>query len=241
MDNFNLFGNSESDLAQRVQAIENILSQNQLGNQSVDNPVFAASPIQTSIVPHNWQVNMGERKVAGSTPGPQVSYVGHFIVPDNTNKILRAQAYFWLRVATVEANPAHAHRWSIYSATAPGGTTMQWNTKSALNVNQGIYFNASVAGDNYTDQTTPANAASYSVAGAGPTNVALWIDGIDRTGALGGPWNADTGPLDILTYLQDANARPKAGDHFLTIFSNTIGVIEAAVVFYTFDQPLAGR
>lgn len=59
--------------------------------------------------------------------------------------------------------------------------------------------------------------------------IQVWIDNVDRTGALGGPWNVATlPPLDISAYMQDAQGRPLWG-------TRRVEIRRGAVV----DQPEA--
>lgn len=74
--------------------------------------------------------------------------------------------------------------------------------------------------------------------GGEATSLHLYIDNVDRTTALGGPWD-DAALIDIKVYLVD-NARPAkpiAGAHAIKITSATVGAIEAFVDFDVVAKP----
>lgn len=74
--------------------------------------------------------------------------------------------------------------------------------------------------------------------GGSPAGVRLLIDAVDRSTALGGPWNADFGPLDITAYLLDSLGRPVTGAHPISLSTTQAGAIEASLDFYVIAQPV---
>lgn len=73
--------------------------------------------------------------------------------------------------------------------------------------------------------------------GGSSTGLHLWIDGVDRTTALGGPWAATT-TENITEYLLDSVGRPVTGAHTIEITSTAIGSIEANFDFYVIAKPV---
>lgn len=86
--------------------------------------------------------------------------------------------------------------------------------------------------DDYDDEVTPGNNATYDLffVAEGSNYPAgidyVYIDEVDRAGALGGPWVSDTDDneqmdeeFDITSYLLDANGFPAYGNHTIRIRS----------------------
>jgi len=64
--------------------------------------------------------------------------------------------------------------------------------------------------------------------GTSAAGLTLKIDGVDRTAALGGPWNS-AATLDITQYLQDSDGVVVQGIHAIEIGSTQLGRVEAWV------------
>lgn len=84
------------------------------------------------------------------------------------------------------------------------------------------------------DHTHPAHTHTLTLAiaeGGSATDLEFSIDGIDRTAALGGPWNA-AAVVDITEYLIDNRMVPEVGAHPVEISSASVGAVEVWFDFY---------
>ena len=106
---------------------------------------------------------------------------------------------------TSGAESSHTHD---FSGSTSGNESSHTHTVSAHThtVNFGI-----------TQQSTP-----------GSMGVTVSINGVDRTSALGGPWNASQ-TLDITQYLTDANGQPLRQDNTVQLGSSALGDLEIQV------------
>lgn len=90
--------------------------------------------------------------------------------------------------------------------------------------------------------TIPGHTHTISITiaeGGTPAGVRLTIDAVDRSASLGGPWNADFGPVEITTYLVDAVGKPIVGAHPIILSTTQPGAIEASLDFYVIAKPVA--
>lgn len=69
----------------------------------------------------------------------------------------------------------------------------------------------------------------------------IWIDGVDRSAALGGPWSAQADGLDITQYLTSptaGNFDPVWGLHTIEITCGTAGAVEVLLDWYVTHKPV---
>jgi len=84
------------------------------------------------------------------------------------------------------------------------------------------------------NHTHPSHGHTLTLAiaeGGLSTNLRLWIDNVDRTSALGGPWTA-AAELDIRQYLINARQEPVTGVHSIKVTSTAVGAVEAVGDIY---------
>ncbi|HXH05358.1 MAG TPA: hypothetical protein VNI83_02090 [Vicinamibacterales bacterium] len=87
---------------------------------------------------------------------------------------------------------------------------------------------------NTPDHTHPGHTHNLTLAIAESgmaSSLRLYIDGVDRTTALGGPWNAAV-ELDIRQYLVNARQVPVVGAHEIQVRSSTAGAVEVTGDIY---------
>ena len=65
----------------------------------------------------------------------------------------------------------------------------------------------------------------------------LWIDGVDRSTALGGPWNA-AAVFDITEYLLNVRREPVPGAHPIIIESTSVGAVEVWFDWLVIAKPM---
>lgn len=89
--------------------------------------------------------------------------------------------------------------------------------------------------------TIPGHTHSFTLGiteGGSPANVRLFIDNVDRSAALGGPW-AVAAEVDITRYLIDSKLPPQPviGVHPIKFTTTSVGAIEAFLDFYVIAHP----
>lgn len=163
----------------------------------------------------------------------------------------------------------HQHRWALYrsnEAGVPGWPLRIYDAYLASvpspAATEGVEFYAENAVDLFTspaspvlesvanhdhthatpDHTHPSHTHPLTLGiaeGGSATGLHLYIDGVDVTAALGGPWNATTS-VDITTYLLDSGKprRPVTGVHTIKITSTAVGSIEAWIDWLTIISPV---
>ncbi len=130
-----------------------------------------------------------------------------------------AFVYFWMilpdgqsfsPVYTYEAAANHTH--AVTGATSSSGTS---HAHTVADHTHGVTGTTSSAETSHTHAVTlPSHTHGLVFGiyeGAGPTanaNVTVTINGVDRTAALGGPFDGDFLARDITPYLQDAQGHP---------------------------------
>jgi len=75
--------------------------------------------------------------------------------------------------------------------------------------------------------------------GSSPADIQLWIDGVNRTTPLGGPWAAAGAEVDITNYFLDGDGMVVHGDHTLEFrVPSGLGRVEAHVHWINIIAPL---
>jgi hypothetical protein len=72
--------------------------------------------------------------------------------------------------------------------------------------------------------------------GGSASQLAILIDGVDRTTALGGPWD-DEVEIDVRQYLINARQEPVVGTHTFEVQSDTVGAVEVTGHIYCVLRP----
>lgn len=151
----------------------------------------------------------------------------------------------------------HQHKWADYVDDSPPALTerefdtVRGNALPNPSFAGGIALKTEFGEDLYTGQPE-AESSSGIVAASGehihtslvefsetgaPTQVRITIDGVDRSAALSGPWDADF-TVEISPYLRDAIYRPIYGDHEIILSTETPGALEAVIDFYVVTKPV---
>lgn len=143
----------------------------------------------------------------------------------------------------------HQHRWALYrsdEAGSPGWAQRIFDSYLAAipepAATEGVEFWAENAADLFTSKPGPGTSSVASSTHTHPLTLSisesgmaagmhLYIDGVDRTTALGGPWSAEA-TLDITDYLVDVRLRPEVGAHPIKVTSTAAGAIEAVGDIY---------
>jgi hypothetical protein len=114
--------------------------------------------------------------------------------------------------------------------------------------NHGIAHTHGISHTHGIDHFHDINPHTHDVAGHGhdltlaiseggsASGITLLIDGIDRTSALGGPWD-DAFEVDIRQYLVDARQMPLTGHHTIQLTSATVGALELHGDLYGVVRP----
>ena len=121
---------------------------------------------------------------------------------------------------------AHSHGIGSYDAAAEA--THTHSTPSGTSGSEASHTHAAGAITLVDGVTEGATAAGLNIT----------IDGVDRTTALGGPWSADAGPLDITPYLIDSRFIPVDGRHAIILDSTGDGAIEVTIEWEVTRRPL---
>jgi len=128
--------------------------------------------------------------------------------------------------------PNHTHGVGSFSVAFAGGqsaTSEATHTHSTPNHTHGIEHTHSTP--NHT-HPSHSHALTLAIAESGmATDLELWIDGVDRTATLGGPWNAAV-TLDIRQWLVNARQVPVAGAHAIVVKSASVGAAEVVGDIY---------
>lgn len=166
--------------------------------------------------------------------------------------------------ATVSASPSsHHHRWATWNSNTPGAYTKRLldSYDSAYNNGSGVNIETENQENLFTNSpdeaaVTPASGAhthdrqSHThdaptitltdgvTEGTTATDMTISIDGVDRTAALGGDWDADAGPLDITQYLIDSRFIPVAGRHPIIVGSSANGAVEVTIEWEVTRRPI---
>lgn len=128
--------------------------------------------------------------------------------------------------------PSHTH---IFVTDSGGAHTHSFATDNETAHVHGIAHTHSTP-----NHTHPSHDHALTLAiseGGSATSVRLYIDNVDRSAALGGPWSAPA-TVDITRYLLDSLGRPVLGVHPIKFTSTTVGAIEAFMDFYVIAKPI---
>lgn len=112
--------------------------------------------------------------------------------------------------STNDANPDTPHSHTLDSSGAAGLDGSHGHSVSGATASSGGSHTHSVDDHNHS-VSAHTHGLTYGIFRdtlPSPATWTLWINGVDRTVALGGPWTADVDELDITTYLLDANGHP---------------------------------
>lgn len=141
----------------------------------------------------------------------------------------------------------HAHAWAKYVTTTDPGYSVKeytsWLPTVPSTTSGQVAMESFGTVDLYTDKATPAQESVANSTHTHPITLAisesglaagmhLYIDGVDRTSDLGGPWSTDPVTLDITTYLVDMRLNPVVGAHAIKVTSTAAGAIEAVGDIY---------
>lgn len=149
-----------------------------------------------------------------------------------------------LQSAQPPSDHDHSMQSHTHSVTAPAfnGTvssaththSVTGATSGSADITHSHSFSGSTSGAEASHTHTVSahtHAVSFGItqqSAPGAMAVTVTINGVDRTAALGGPWNASQ-TLDITTYLIDANGQPLRQDNVIQLGASQLGDLEITV------------
>jgi hypothetical protein len=121
----------------------------------------------------------------------------------------------------------------LYCYVAGGGTTSSGGASHSHSIVNHTHTVSATTSSTETSHTHNVSDHTHSQVygiyeGTSAAGLTLKIDGVDRTAALGGPWNS-AATLDITQYLQDSDGVVVQGIHAIEIGSTQLGRVEAWV------------
>lgn len=165
-----------------------------------------------------------------ATSGSEASHA-HFL-PPQTSTVTGDHEHGGIGTTTSNNGGVHTHGVSFIDMSVIGNHS---------HVVAGFTSDAGASHSHSTpDHTHPSHTHALTLGileGGIAANLRLFIDGVDRTAALGGPWNAAV-TLDITQYLIDVRMKPVAGDHTIKIESSAVGAIELFQDWYVIARPV---
>ncbi len=131
----------------------------------------------------------------------------------------------------------HNHGYVAAGASTGGAAASHSHTISSSGSHRHSNAHTHTVDDHTHTVTGHGHSLTLAIAeGAAATQMTLTIDGVDRTSALGGPWDAEV-EVEIRDYLVNARQEPVAGVHTFSIGPDTVGAVEVTGEIYCILRP----
>lgn len=175
----------------------------------------------------------------GSTSGSSSASTSGSTTHQHSGSIGSSGAHQNSGTTANESNPGDPHN-HIFATDSGGNHTHSFATDNETAHTHGISHTHSTPNHQHTIPSHTHGLTLGISEGGSPANVRLYIDNVDRSAALGGPWGA-AAEVDITQYLVDSKLPPEpvAGVHPIKFTTTSVGAIEAFLDFYCIVAPVS--